>query len=181
MELEEIMRRISEEKGAVRVEVMPDELGVVVVDEEATVTAAGGAVGVRNVGLDDFMAKDTHLVAFVKWDFKCPDATTMRMVDEEGNVLGHDIPACDIPLYSDRTDVSFLSEDFVMYNDVVAVGDTAMEMLAPAYGGTGDWMPEDVGAVIWFSSTTSSELIHTYFDQPVDDLATAMIGLNLKR
>lgn len=180
MELSEVLDRLSKEIGAVRVEIMPDSLCDRITEEEATVTAAGGYMGVNNKGLDDFMARDTHIVAFVTWDFVCPPEITMKMVDEEGHILGHDIPVCDIPKYSDRTDITFLSDDFVMYNDVEPVGESTMEMLAVPYRGKDDWVPAETDPVIWFASSTSAEIIHDHFDQPLDDLATAMIGLNLK-
>lgn len=179
MELNDILDGIRKENDVVRVDIMPDRLCRAIMEEEASVTAAGGSMGVKNIGLDDFMNRNTHIVAFVRPMFECPPGITMKMVDEAGNVVGHDIPMVDIDKYKDRTDITFLSEDFVMYNDVEMVGDTSMEMLAVTYRGKGDWIPESYEPIIWFSSTTSSMMIHDHFDQPVEDLATAMIGLNL--
>lgn len=179
MELEEVLQGIRNERGVFRAEVMPESLCRSIVEEESTVTAAGGSMGVRNLGLEDFMRRNTHIVAFVRSGFENPSGTSMRMVDEAGNVIGHDISLRDAPKYMGRPEVTFLSDDFVMYNDVQVVGSTSMEMLGLPYRGRDGWIPESAEPVIWFSSTSSSMMIHRHFDQPVEDLATAMIGLNL--
>lgn len=179
MELEWILEGLRKENGVVRAEVMPDALCRSITQEESTVTAAGGSMGVRNLGLEDFMRRNTHIVAFVRPGFENPSGTSMRMVDEAGNVIGQNIALRDAVKYMGRPEVTFLSDDFIMYNDVQVVGSTSMEMLGLTYRGKDDWIPESADPVIWFSSTTSSMMIHRHFDQPVDDLATAMIGLNL--
>ena len=103
----------------------------------------------------------------------------MRLVDAYGHILGHDIPHKDLPLYENRSDVTFLSDDFIMYPDVQSEGQTFMEMISMPYYGQGDWVPESADAILWFASVTSSDMIHEYFGHPKSNLATAMIGVNL--
>ena len=64
MELEDFIGHLRSEHGAIRVEVMPDELCEMIVAEEATVTGASGMLPVKNTGLDDFMSKNTRIVVF---------------------------------------------------------------------------------------------------------------------
>ena len=64
MELDDFMDRLRHEHGALRVEMMPDELCEMIVAEEATVTGANGLLPVRNTGLEDFLSKNTRVVVF---------------------------------------------------------------------------------------------------------------------
>ena len=58
-------------------------------------------------------------------------------------------------------------------------GTPTMDMLAvPYYGSTG-WIPKETGCVIWFPSPTSNTIIHKHYGQPLGELATAMVALNL--
>lgn len=179
MEPEEVLARLREEPGVVRAEIMPDALCGSVVREESTVTAAGGMMGVRNLGLDEVIRRSLHLVLFVDTSFDVPSGAPMRMVDSAGNLLGHQIPGGEIREYMGRHDVTFLSDDFVMYTDITVIGDMTMEMPPIPYHGTGGWIPGSAGPVIWFPSTTGSMMVHRHFGQPVGDLATALMGLDL--
>ncbi len=179
MELKEVLDRLRMEKGSVRVEIMPDDLCRMIVEEEATVTAAEGNMPVINTGLDEFMKRNTHICVFETEEFYTPPEITMKMIDEAGNVIGHDIPICAIPEYEGRSDITFISEDFVMYHEIPIEGVPSMDMLAVPYFGSDDWLPHDTDAIIWFSSCTSSDMIHDYFGEHKGNLATAMIALNL--
>ncbi len=179
MEPEEVLAKLRTEPGVVRAEIMPDELCGSIIREESTVTAAGGMMGVRNLGLEKVVGRSLHLVLFVDTGFNVPSGAPMRMVDSAGNLLGHQISKGSEREYMGRRDVTFLSDDFVMYTDITVVGDMVMEMPPIPYHGTGDWIPASAGPVIWFPSTTGSMMVHRHFGQPVGDLATAMMGLDL--
>ena len=110
---------------------------------------------------------------------KPPEEVTMHMVGEDGKIVGHDIPKSQILEYSKRNDVMFISDDFVMYPEIPLEGTPTMDMLAvPYYGSTG-WIPKETGCVIWFPSPTSNTIIHKHYGQPLGELATAMVALNL--
>ena len=64
MELDDFLERLRGEYGAVRVEVMPDDLCEMIVAEESTVTCANGMLPIKNTGLKDFMSKNTRIVVF---------------------------------------------------------------------------------------------------------------------
>ena len=52
MEVQEVLDGLMRERGAVRAEVMPEDLCRRILEEEATVTGAMGSMPVRNSGLD---------------------------------------------------------------------------------------------------------------------------------
>lgn len=179
MEVQEVLDGLMRERGAVRAEVMPDDLCRRILEEEATVTGAMGSMPVRNSGLDECLRRNTVICVFEDETFWTPDEVTMHMVGEDGRIVGHDIPKSQILEYSKRHDVMFISEDFVMYPEIPLEGTPTMDMLAVPYRGSTGWIPEETGCVIWFPSPTSNTIIHRYFGQPLGELATAMVALDL--
>ncbi len=179
MLLEEILGRLREEVGAVRVEVMPDDLCEKIVAEEATVEAAMGNMPVINTGLDECMGRDVRICVFENDEFWHPAIRTMRMVGEDGQEVGHDLTPDEIPEFMKRSDVMFISDDFVMYPEVEIAGTPSMEMLAVEYVCRDGWIPREQKPIIWYPSSTSDEIIRRYFGQPDDGTATGMLALNL--
>lgn len=179
MDIQDIIDGLRAEKGSVRVEVMPDDLVMDIAEEESTVTGAMGSMPVKSSGLDECMARNTRLCVFETEEFWLPELVTMHLVGEGGEVVGHDIPKSQIMDYSKRSDVMFISDDFVMYPEM-SIGDAPyIDMLAVPYRGSTGWIPEEASCVIWFPSPSSNDMIHRHYGQPLGDLATAMIALNL--
>ena len=178
MDLDQFIEKLSSETGVVRIEVMPDELMDEIVMEESTVEAAGG-MKVINTGLEDCLRRKVRLCVFTDTDFIMPECPTMRMLDADGNIIGHDLSPGMIEEYSSREDVMFLSDDFIVYSDADMCGDASMEMLPIRYRGIGEWILEEWDAVLWYSSPSSSEIISGHFEERRFGLAAGVMGLNL--
>ena len=116
---------------------------------------------------------------FTDTDFIMPECPTMRMLDADGNIIGHDLSPGMIEEYSSREDVMFLSDDFIVYSDADMCGDASMEMLPIRYRGTGEWILDELDAVLWYSSPSSSEIISGHFEEMRFGLAAGVMGLNL--
>lgn len=179
MDLETVMEGLRSERGAARVELVPDDLREMMISEELTVRAVGGAMPLMNDGLSECMRRNTWICVFDDYSFMHPEGATIRMVDEHGNVVGHNLSASMIPEYSGRSDVMFISDDFVIYPDMPIVGSTYMQMLALPFRGTDDWIPEDANALQWYPATTSSEMIFRHFGQSRGKYSTAIIAMDL--
>ena len=178
MDLGQFIEKLSSEIGVVRVEVLPDGLMDEIVTEESTVEAAGG-MKVVNTGLDDCLKRDIRLCVFTDPDFIMPDCPTMNMLDADGNVIGHDLPQSMLEEYCQRDDVMFLSDDFIIYSNADICGDASMVMLPIRYRGTDDWIQEEWDAVLWYSSSTSSEILSSHFGETRCGLAAGVMGINL--
>lgn len=179
MDLEELVQRLRSERGAVRVEVMPDDLFDRVVEEESGVSGAMGNMPVMNTGLKDCMERGTRVCIFEDLGFWHPDVRSMRMLDGNGNTIGHDLTDAELPEFRGRNDVMFISDDFVMYPNLPMDGVTTMELLSIPYRGRGDWIPAETSPVLWYPCSTSSDIIHAYYRQPNGSTASGILALNL--
>lgn len=179
MDVDELVERLRSEKGTVRVEIMPDDLFDRVVEEESGVSGAMGNMPIINSGLKDCIERRTRVCVFEDLGFWHPDVRSMRMLDSNGNMIGHDLTDAEIPEFMGRDDVVFISDDFVMYPYLPMEGTTTMELLSIPYRGRGDWIPEEASAVLWYPCSTSSDMIHEYYHQPNDKTASGILALNL--
>lgn len=179
MDSECILSRLRREPGIARAEIMPDALMEKIIGEESTVTAAMGSMPVVNTGLDECMRRDVRICVFEDAGAWHPRATSMRMLNGSGEVVGHDIPMDLRSDYERRGDVVFLSEDFVMYAGMDMGDSLRMEMLAVAYRGNGNWIPDEQSPVIWYPSSTSSEMIKEFFGHPKDSTATGILAFDI--
>ncbi len=178
MDYPEFRDWLMRQKGVVRVEAMPPDLVNRIVSEESTVRSSFGTE-VVNSGLDQCLERGCLVVAFVDEDFWEPQETSMLLRNSDGTVIGHDVPRSRIHEFEGRDDIMFISDGFVMMMDRPMDSAPYMEMLSRRYSGDDGSLPDDVNAVIWFPSPTSSDIIHDAFGQPDTGLATAMLGVDL--
>lgn len=179
MDADTFLRRLREEPGAVQAELIPAELWDRIVAEEATVKACGGRMEIEDLAVGEVSERMVRICLFEDGNFRFPECSTMRMVDSMGHMVGRHLTPSEIPEYMCRDDVVFLSDDFILFPDADITGDTRMVMTARPYQGTGDWVPEEARAVMWFPSTTTDMILHEWFGRRPEGFATAIMGIDL--
>ncbi len=180
MDVSEVLKRIRSERGVIRAELMPEDLFARIVEEESTVRGVMGNIPIINTGLRDCADRNVRLVVFDDGTIHHPQVHTMRMLDELGNEIGHNVTKCEVFDFMNRGDVVFISDDFVIYPGIEIHGSVSMEMLAHPFRGRDKWMPESAGAVMWYPSSTSSDMIFKYFGQPSIGIASSILGFNVR-
>ena len=76
-------------------------------------------VPVFNQGVQECFKRDVSFVIFKKGFFRPPPTPTLLLIFD-GEVLGHDIfTKEDKERYADDEDVQFLSDDFIIFKDVL--------------------------------------------------------------
>lgn len=76
-------------------------------------------VPVFNRGIQECFKRDSSIVIFKKGFFRPPPTPTLLLIFD-GEVLGHDIfTQSEKEKYRDDEDVRFLSDDFIIYEDVL--------------------------------------------------------------
>lgn len=169
---------LSEQHGAMHVFAAPQGLMDRIAEEESTVRSSFGT-HMDNSGLRDCMDHDTIAIVFTDRSFKVPGTVSMILRNTEGEIVGHNVPEDLKATLCGRDDVMFISDDFVLYPERTLDRGSVMELRSKPYHGEDGRAPEGIEPVIWFPSTTSSEIIHRWFGIPVTDLGTALIAADL--
>lgn len=76
----------------------------------------------ENVGFEILSKRKTRICIFVNDDFVFNKHSLLRMLDGDGKIIGTTVPEEEMDAYRDRTDVVWLSKDFVMFLEVEAHG-----------------------------------------------------------
>lgn len=185
MEKEEFLARLRSQTGILAAEEMPDSLYGRIVEEESTVTGAGGQLPIVNVGLDECSAR-THRFCLFMMNGKYRETRNwdrtfhgMVMRDPEGNVLGYDILPEDHDAWAEKDNIVFLSDDFILFADVQAAGQPYMEIRARPYLGEGRWIPEGMRAVIWIPCSTSADIIGRHYGVRMGRSSVGIVALDM--
>ncbi len=179
MDVSEVLERIRSERGVIRAEPMPEDLLVRIVEEESTVRGVMGNRPIINTDMRDCAERDARLVIFDDGTINHPQVRTMRMLDELGNEVGHNVMGHEVFDFMKRDDVVFISDDFVIYPGMDIHGSVSIELLAHPFIGKDGWMPKSAGAVMWYPSSISSDMIFKYFGQPSMGIVSSILGFNV--
>ncbi len=76
----------------------------------------------ENVGFEVLSKRQRRVCIFVDDDFVFRKHSLLRMLDGDGRIIGTTVPEEEMDSYRDRTNVIWLSKDFVMFMDVEAHG-----------------------------------------------------------
>ena len=183
MDISEVLSGLRGQAGTVDAQLMSDGLFSRILAEESTVVGAGGTMPVRNVGIEECSERDHRFCIFLRPggidSQRGPGTHTMIMRDGQGRVVGYDIPRDEIPMWRSRTDVIFLSDDFVMFSDAITYGQVTMEIHSRPYRGEGDWIPESCRSIIWFPCSTSSLILGESYGVTVGTVSAAIVAMDL--
>ena len=162
--------------GVVRAELVPADLVQSVAEMEASITRASGGMKLENSGMVQCLKRSMVAVVFCDCDFKRPEAVTMRMVDTDGVVIGHDVPPSRMDEFRARDDVLWIASGFIMYADLICSNDATMVMDSSSLMVAG--APEDSVAEMFYPSCSSSDMINTRFAMPGGMISNAIVGID---
>lgn len=108
-------------KGVVGVMKMTDEMSEAVNDIEKSIKTQSKHEYV-NVGYDMAMKKKHRICVFFTENFLVKKASVLKMVTEDGTILGTTLSPEEIEEYKDKPNVIWVSEDFVMFTDIQGSG-----------------------------------------------------------
>ena len=123
--------------GVIATEQLDDEAMKVVTGIETSIRTVSGGMRIENRGILDCAGMSRNYVLFCGSGFPRPDQVTMEMVDDAGEVVGHDVPPCMVDAFRSRDDVIWMSDGFVLYPGLVCDRDVRMVMLSSTA-----WLPD---------------------------------------
>ena len=173
-----ISKIINDVEGAVDAKLMDDNIARAILDEEATVRSTVG-VDVVNRAFQEVFKRKVKICVFCDRKISTHDDSTLTLEDPDGNVLGRILSKRMIQEYKDRTDVIWVSDDFVMFPNIVPTGKEQF-ILHPM---TFPVIDENDGCkdVVLCSPAPSSDIIlKKYFGVSLmADLATMVVGYDV--
>ena len=140
---------------------------------ELSIRVASGGIAVDNRGILDCARMGRHYALFCDSTFPRPEQVTIQMVDELGEVIGHDVPPGMREAFTSRSDVIWISDGFLIYPGLVGRHDAGIVMLSSRLTVPG--LP-GADVVSFYPSTSSAELIGSRFGLRDPKVAVVVLG-----
>lgn len=173
-----IVKILREVEGALHAEIMDECITKTIRDEEESVRSMTGA-DVINKAYHHASACEVRICIFCDRSITTHEDSSMTLEDLEGNVLGMILKGDDIDKYKDRSDVLWVSDDFIMFPNIEPKGGERF-ILQPIPFPT---LTEEDGCkdVVLSSPAPSSDLLlKKYFGRDVQEkTATLVLGYNI--
>lgn len=170
-----ISKILSSVEGAVDAVVMDDRITDAIRGEEDSVRSSTG-VDVINEAFNQAVGRDVRICIFCDRDIADHDGSAMTLEDLDGNVLGRTLSHEEVQEYRSRPDVIFVSDDFVMFTDVIPSGGERFVMKPMGFPVLGE--ADGCRDVVMCSPAPSSDaMLKRYYGRdPAEDIATLIVG-----
>lgn len=163
--------------GVIAAEQLDDEAMKVVTGIETSIRTVSGGMRIENRGILDCAGMSRNYVLFCGSGFPRPEQVTMEMVDDAGEVVGHDVPPCMVDAFRSRDDVIWMSDGFVLYPGLVCDRDVRMVMLSSRMKVSGPLGEFDVRS--FYPSASSVEyLLGLFGREPDRSVAAVILGVD---
>lgn len=167
---------ISKVDGFLDIRCMSAEDVETVAEIETSIGMVSGGMRLENIGLFQCLHAAHVFVLFCDEGFHRPEQVTMRMVDTEGVIVGHDVPPGMMGDFSDRDDVFWLSEGFIIHSDRIGNKDVKLVIGCSELSVPG--IPGDVRMRLFYPSMQSAEYLNARFGVSGEGISSAVLGVD---
>ncbi|UAL07338.1 MAG: hypothetical protein KRP56_05760 [Candidatus Methanogranum gryphiswaldense] len=178
MDIDKIMVTLSSASGIRKVIVPDKDVVEEIFDREGCIEDTTFGMPMDNRALAACKERSMHIVVFCDYNFEVPTDHVMTMEDDRGNIVGFDIPAGKQEEYIDRTDIVWLSDDFVLSTN--ADSDIAKVVMHPQKVrciGEGEGVRDPI---IFYPATTTDVFLKERFGVDINsaNIASALLSFN---
>lgn len=177
MTTEDVRNKLLSTDG-VKLAFIPDEETIrSIFEQEDVIMDTTFGMPLDNRALKACMERDGHIIVFSTYAFETPTEHVMTMEDDDGNLVGFDIPHGKESEYQDDENLMWLCDDFVLRTDGEA---TKVVMLPQSTGCIG--CEEGVcDAVIFYPATTTDQYLREKYgvDMMDSNIASAMVSFRI--
>ena len=175
----EIAELLKTKKGVHGAHILDGELLKEAFDEEKQVTESSFGMPLVNRALEECLKKHVFVCLFCDYGFELPTDHVMIMEDGNGNIVGFDIPPGQCDQYTDRADITYLSDDFVMLPE--AACDEIRIVMLPQKVKCIDEKNGVKDPVLFYPATTTDGILKKRFgiDPASSDLASVIMAFDL--
>jgi hypothetical protein len=182
MVVKKAIKIINKLKGVLGVKILLDEDKTALKEMESK--REGDVIPVVNRGLKECLMREFYLAIFKNIEFRYPPVPTVLLVTDKGRILGQELISNEEKKkYQDRSDVYFLSTDFIFFKSNKSSVGTGIEkefFLLPSVP-----FPEleDVSGISDVTSCSPSTMGDSYlknkYGYPQDpNIATIIVGFS---
>ena len=161
--------------GVIRVEPLDGDMVDRVLETEMSISVVSGGMRLDNRGALECASMGGRFAMFCDATFPRPDAVTMEMVDDRGELVGHDVPPGLRRAYEGRDDVCWLAEGFVLYPRRIGPHDVTMVMRSAGMRVPG--VPENVEVRVFYPSPSSASLLGAPYGLDDGRVSAALVGV----
>ena len=163
--VQDVMDYVRTVDGVLEVHEMDDDISKKVWDIERSIKTRIEDK-YKNVGYDAAMERQHRICIFYDDTYIFGLRSILKLMDSEGNILGTNLAPGEEEKYRDKDNVIWVSDDFIVFTDVVGKGEELFVLLPFDIPQIEDAVP-GVHSVIGTSPTTSSdEALKMKFDKP---------------
>ena len=159
---------------------MDDSVSEAVWDTERTVRTRLDS-GYRNVGYDHAMQRGHRLCVFYDETYIFGKRSVLKLMTSDGTIMGTSVAQKDMEAFRARDDVLWISEDFVVFPNVVGKGEEAFVLFPIELPEVEENVPCCSGAIASSPTPSSDEILKAKFKKPmVKGLYTMVIAFDEK-
>lgn len=161
--------------GIVRIEALSDEI----VEDLKGIEYSPSNVGftpIDPIGLSEIFCKRTRLILFCSNEFRMFTEPFMNIIDDRGNLIGHDVLPSEKHLYDSKCYIWLAENLFVDASLMTGYGiRTVIHSLPLQVEG----IPDETNPRIFYPSVTSANYLNKRFDITGKIVATILLGADI--
>ncbi len=147
-----------------------------IVQIEDSITEVSCGLRMENSGIGTCASREHVFAISCNGDFPRPREVTMEMIDEDGIVIGHDVPPCMMDHFKARDDVIWIADSFVMYPGKITANDARMVLHASRCDD--DAIPKGIEPWLFYPSTSSALRLNDVLGFEGEGLSTIIVGVD---
>ena len=147
-----------------------------IVQIEDSITEVSCGLRMENSGVGTCASREHVFAISCDGRFPRPREITMELIDEDGVVIGHDVPLCMMDHFKARDDVIWIADSFIMYPGKVTANDARMVLHASRCDDAA--IPEGLEPWIFYPSTSSAMRLNGILGFEGEGLSTIILGVD---
>ena len=155
--MERAMEFLRNSKGVIGAYVMDDEISKSVLDVESGIRTRSNHE-YRNVGYSKALERKHRICVFYNEGYVFEKRSLVKLMTTDGTIMGTSLYPEQIPEYRKKDNVIWISEDFVVFTDIVGKGEEEFVLFPFDLPELTEAVPECRNA-IGVSPTTSSDMV----------------------
>lgn len=174
--ISEFIGRLRGVSGVIDVRLMSREKVQEIVEIEDSIVSVSCGLRMENSGVGTCASKEFVFAMLCSSDFPRPSEITMEMVDDDGTVVGHDVPPCLMEEFGERKDVIWIADTFIMYPSKVTAKDARMVLHASRLKDAR--LPNDLAPWLFYPSVSSALKLNDELGFEGNGRSTILLGVD---